>query len=509
MKTLLISVSMALVFTTFTQAKDPMKWGKINPDDLKMTVYANDPTAPAVILSTYGEGNVGPRTEYVRHIRIKILKPEGLKYAAVEIPFRPANRYDHFNQFRAQTFNLSDDGKITVTKLKAGNYQDVYVNPTKSIRTFTFPDVKVGSVIEYEYTLLSYDLIKLDDWYFQSAIPTAYSEYEVSIPRRFDYLVTFQKGRPLDYDEQQQFADRLQWLYSTKTKRAHRELISDKYILYNSPKGTIKVYLTFGETMRFKMTDMPAAKIRKGDPAMNDYVPMVRVHLYLAAGNFPFYYHNILLTTRDDYDTWNRNDWRMERVTGYIAYWLPTWQEATKKWLDNEYLGKRLIKGFGYQPVLDGIVTGGNDDFDKIKKIYGFVHDSIRWNGSFSMYAHTDLDKVLKNRVGNSGEKNLLLIALLRRAGFNTDPVLVRTRNLGRVENMYPVKDQFNNIIACVQSTGGVIYLDATSDESTPNILPGYDAGTTGWLLKKDDYKWVDLGSPEKVIRQNVKMQDI
>lgn len=488
---------MLLVVMGFSAAKaqkEPIKWGKLLPNDTSMSVYVKDPNASAVVLCDFGTADVGPRTEYTRHVRIKILKNEGIKYGYVEIPYKDYDYYDVFSGLKAQTINISPKGKLIKTKAK--DIHDISIDRYNKKKTIQFRDVKVGSIIEYSYMLRSLDLVKLRDWYFQSTIPVIWSEYRVYVSRRFNYLVTFQKGRALDYDEQKGFADQLQWLYNTRIKKAQRELMGKKYVLYESPKGTVKVYFAQGESYRFVMNDMPAFEPGKGVYSFNDYFPVVKVHLYLADGNFPFFYRRILAAAREDYDWRNSRQSYYNSFIGYVAYWLPTWDEATKRWLDSELFGRRLIKGVDAKPVLSKIDPNA-PELDKIKSIYQYVKDNVQWDGTYSMYADRDLNEVMKKKSGSSGEINLLLINLLQRAGVSVDPVILRTKDEGRPENVYPVFGQFNHVIAQVEIGGQAWFLDASGKNSSFTKLPWNVDKATGFLVTKDNYKWVDIVEPK------------
>ena len=509
MKTRIVA-SLAFLFITsgsFVSGSNvPIKWGKILQEDISMKSYPADPEASAVVLCDYGTTTVGPRTEYFRHVRIKILKEEGLKYAQVELPYRFLNKYDDVGQIKAQTFNLNEKGEMVVSKMKSKSIQDIQVDRRNKKKVFTLPDARVGSIIEYKYTIFSLDLVKLHDWYFQTTIPVIWSEYRISVSRRFDYLVTYQQGRALNNDEQKSFAERLQWLYSTKIKKAYRSLIDKDYVLYESPQKTAKVYLIEGQTLRFVMNEMPA--ITKNSPSITDLYSTIKVHLYMAAGNFPFYYRPILLTANEDYDTWDRSQLRTQWLTGYIVYWMPTWEEATQKWLKNDRIGNRLIKSFNFKPVLDNIGVQEDNQQKTVEGIYKYIKENIKWDGTYSFAADRDFDNVLKKKTGSSGELNLMMIALLRRAGLEADPVLVRTSNLGRIENMYPARDQFNHVIAEVKVNGKLICVDATSDSI--NELPSNVQNTTGWLLKREGFGWVSFAKPEsQSLINQVSMKEI
>lgn len=497
MKKRVIYILLLLIVSTgFTVAsRAPIKWGKILQGDINMKVYPSDTSASAVVLCDYGSATVGPRTEYTRIVRMKILKKEGLKYATIEIPYRYFNRYDVFTDLQAETFNVNYKGELVRSKLKNRYIKDVTIDNKHMKKVFTFSDVQVGSIVEYKYTIRSLDFVKLRNWYFQSTIPVQWSEYWVSVSTRFNYLVTFQTGAPLSLDEQKGYADRLQWLYNTKIKKARFALSESKDKLFSSPNTDI--YFAWGRSFRYLMKDMPAIKTNPNIPALEDYYSMVKVHLYLADGNFPFYYRPLLLTSKEDYDA-NENYRDYQRFMGYIVYWLPTWEEANKKWLADERFGMRLIKGFDFKPILDTVMDKGEDQMKTAHNIFDYVKNNVRWDSTYSMFADRDLDFVLKKKSASSGEMNLMVITLLRRAGIKVDPVLIRTLNMGRIENMYPEFHQFNHVIAKVEIGGKTFYLDASNNGSFDQ-LPRNINGATGWVVKKEGANFEVVNGKNKI----------
>src|SRR5579863_6256366 len=127
----------------------------VNPDELKMTSEPLAPGAPAIILYRQVDRDDNGRTSHEnQYYRVKILTEEGRKYGDVEIPFMKG-RNDVVG-IRARTIrpdgSIRDfDGKVfekIVEKSRGAKYV---------VKTFTLPEVQVGSVIEYFYT---YDLME-------------------------------------------------------------------------------------------------------------------------------------------------------------------------------------------------------------------------------------------------------------------------------------------------------------------------------------------------------------
>ncbi|HBX87759.1 MAG TPA: hypothetical protein DEG09_03985 [Marinilabiliaceae bacterium] len=84
------------------------------------------------------------------------------------------------------TYNL-EEGKIIKTKLD--QKQIIYEKKSEhiTIAKIPMPDVREGSVIDFEYEIISDFLFNLQEWYFQKHLPVMYSEYRVAIPECFFY----------------------------------------------------------------------------------------------------------------------------------------------------------------------------------------------------------------------------------------------------------------------------------------------------------------------------------
>ncbi|MEL6251411.1 MAG: DUF3857 domain-containing protein [Bacteroidota bacterium] len=165
--------------------KTETKWGIVPPEDMSMEVYKLDPSAPAVILWDHGtwtpENWEKGKVRLFRHVRIKILKEEGLKYAQQEIRYQQGEK---LGGFRAQTLNWNF-GKMRAipSKVETKALPPDSLDGGDVIKSFTFPDVEVGSIIEYRYSLVAEAFDELKPWYFQSELPTRWSEVQT---RGFD-----------------------------------------------------------------------------------------------------------------------------------------------------------------------------------------------------------------------------------------------------------------------------------------------------------------------------------
>ena len=124
----------------------------ISPEELRMTTEPLAPGAPAIILyrevdrDDSRQGSVHENNYY----RTKILTEEGRKYGNIEIPF--LKNIEEVSHIRART--IRSDGSIVDFDGKVFEKSLVKTRGLRYLaKTFTFPAVEAGCIIEYSYTL--------------------------------------------------------------------------------------------------------------------------------------------------------------------------------------------------------------------------------------------------------------------------------------------------------------------------------------------------------------------
>ncbi|HZQ95533.1 MAG TPA: DUF3857 domain-containing protein [Candidatus Sulfotelmatobacter sp.] len=147
-KTIFTCLGIALAVAPYTA------WGvgfqPVSPDELKMTSEPKAPGAPAIILFRQVDRDDRGQTAHEDvYLRIKILTEEGRKYADIEIPFY--KQQGNIGNLHART--IKPDGTIVDFTGKAFDKSIVKTRGAKYMaKTFTLPDVQVGSILEYYYT---------------------------------------------------------------------------------------------------------------------------------------------------------------------------------------------------------------------------------------------------------------------------------------------------------------------------------------------------------------------
>jgi hypothetical protein len=498
----ILTLLLVLMFPVILSSqKAPIKWNEIPMEDLKMTTYEIEPSAPAVVLCDYGQISFDWRQYknifvfYDRHVRIKILKPEGAKYARISIPFHNM-LYEKLGiknaiEIKAKVYNLSDNGKLVGRKVKSKDIQ--YRDSTNSIRIaeFTFPDVKPGSIIEYDYQKPTLDLIQPESWYFQRDIPTRLSELRMRVPEAFEYLFSTQNISDFDIQE--------------KT--------------YPVRSGIP------GMQIRFVKNNVESFDCQKFITKPEDFIEKINIHLDLAKDERIYNYYQLLITTYNDYDTYTPFQRRnMKYPAEYIVYKLPSWEKVNTDLLESERFGLPLSSSWDYQTYLNQMTANKITQQDQMVAIYNYLRKNMKWTGEYNMklkqVSNTGLSSIyakaenklinkksladpFQNKEGTSSEINFLLIYFLNKAGIETCPVIISTRNNGKIDKDIPESKQFNHVLACAKIGKEQFLLDATDSLRPYNILDINDLNSTGYVVKRKEFGWIPITN-EKITETSI-----
>jgi hypothetical protein len=122
-------------------------WPSISPEDLKMTNIAEQPGASAVILFRQEFYNDRDNKFWI-YRRIKVLTEAGRKYADVELPYL-RGRFK-ITEIKART--IHSDGTVIDFEGKPLDKIIFKAHGFKAhVKTFTLPDVQVGSILDIRY----------------------------------------------------------------------------------------------------------------------------------------------------------------------------------------------------------------------------------------------------------------------------------------------------------------------------------------------------------------------
>ncbi len=410
-----------------------------------MKIYPNDTVAEAVILCNFGTSkisyvkNKGFILEFTNHTRIKILKKGGLKFADIQVRlYSSRNGVDEgMGALKAQTYNL-ENGKVAISKLSKKDVFDEDKSKHWKVKKFALPNVKVGSIIEYRYTITS-DFFYIKPWYFQSSIPVIWSEYRTITPEYFEFKRFF--GRYI----------------SPNISESNTTTESDM---------TIGSYLV--NTNRYVYKNLPAFRIE-------DYI-----------------------TTPNDYLAKVEFEHRSTRIPGRpVESFTSTWNQICHKLMLRDDFGNDLNRHGIVKDLSEQIKQDAGEN-EKVVAAYSAIAKNMNWNGLNGIYAETTLKSALNDGEGNIAEINLLLVNLLRAVGIESNPVILSTRSNGKVNRYYPKQSSFNYVVAQAIIDGKSILLDASRDFLKPGELPFNCINGEGMIVISNNAKWINLRSKEQ-----------
>jgi hypothetical protein len=415
----------------FAQEKNKIKFGDVSEKDFTNKIYSIDKNANAVVIADIGSSNIEGNNKawfslrYKHFKRIHILNKNGYDIANVSISlYADGSDEEQLDKLRAVTYNL-ENGKVVETKLDIKNnvFKDK-VSKSRVVNKFTFPNVKEGSIIEYEYTIVSDYLTNLQPWEFQGAYPHLWSEYNLSLPAFLGYVFLSQGYKTFDIKSKEQHNESFQIADSRGAGATERFSFNSNVDDY---RWVIKNVLPLKEENYTSTLDNHIAKIE----------------FQLSEYKDPLRYRNI----------------------------MGTWPTLTEDLLNSEIFSLQVNKENGWlKDMMAPLINTTGSNADKAIKIFTYVQNNFTCINHSRFSMDQTLKGLVKTHSGNVAEINLLLTAMLKYAAIETDPVILSTRSNGYTFSMYPILSKFNYVICRTIIDGKTYYLDA----SEPNIGFGH-----------------------------------
>jgi len=179
MKNFILLAVVLSAISTFGQINPKTKWGQVSQEEINYTQVDFEKDAGAVILYETGLTRIQWGSyETTLYRRIKILNENGIEAANQEIKYYSYKNQEKILSIKAQTINF-ESGNPVLSEVGKDAYFDTQQNEFWSTRKFTFPNVKVGSIIEFEYKIEDKGINYIDAWRFQHKYPTLYSMYDI------------------------------------------------------------------------------------------------------------------------------------------------------------------------------------------------------------------------------------------------------------------------------------------------------------------------------------------
>ncbi len=497
-----VSILLVLVVGTWLTATAQeavnMKFGKPTKEELSMTTYEKDTNAYAVVLCRLTDVEYTVQTssylvDYREKCRIKVLKPTGAKYAKVVVPYQkgmsvgnnisglrtsfmsiPMNRISGNSAFQEQDGSMSEgvfgtDGdemvedvkatafnqegsKVVKTSLGRNDIVNTKIDEHNYQLEFTVPNVKEGTVIEYEYTIHSQLFWELRDWYAQCEIPVVYAKLDMNIPN---------------------------------------------FLIFNIEDHGIQrlAYTCTAGSMKYKVESDPLA------------TPMTVV-----TNHYVYVGRDLSGLSKDDY-VWNVKDYwagitaelKQYRLRGMSQMeYASTWEKIDQMLLDDDNLGQQLGSQSPLRSELEAAkVSDIANVRERMAAVCKLVLGKVKWNGTYRLGTTNNSSVTLKNGTGSNADINMLLVQSLREVGLKAYPAVLRTRDEGMLPYNFPSFSKLNTYVVAVQiSNNTFAYVDGSSNDCYIDALaPQLLVERARVVIPDNKSQWVNL---QKVSRPKV-----
>lgn len=453
-----IVILITLLFPTFLFSQN-YKFGKVSLEELQEKVYPLDSTAPAAILYSERETRfdyTGDRGFFLvdeYFVRLKIYNQEGFDYATKTIPlyYDTATNQEEVTTLKGVTYTL-EGNEIVKTKLEKDRIFNEKTNKYWNQTKFTMPNIKDGCIVEWQYTVESPFIGKLDEYVFQTYIPINKVVAKISIPEYFVYN-TKTKGYQIIPMEKEKKDRTITYSYETFNTRG-----------YTKPVEKVNSSATFTENI-FNIEINKMSALQKEPYAGNIHNFASGLVFELAMTKYP---------------------------NAPFKTYATDWEAVTKNIYESESFGEQLKDKNYFEDDLQLALSGKASESDRLNAVFNFVRSKIKYDGYKGLGTDGGVKKAYKNGVGNLTEVNLNLVNMLRYAGFDANPVLVSTVDNGIP--LFPSRSSFNYVIVSVNTTQGKVLLDASNAYTPINVLPEETLNFQGREIHKDGTsEWINL----------------
>ncbi|HQI82285.1 MAG TPA: DUF3857 domain-containing protein, partial [Deltaproteobacteria bacterium] len=154
---------------------------------------------------------------------------------------------------------------------------------------------------------------------------------------------------------------------------------------------------------------------------------------------------------------------------------IPDWQTVSR-WYWNLSKPRLAANTSDMAAMVKKITRGKRTRKEKVEAIFFWVSQEVRYLGIVAEseapgYEPHDVSMTFERRAGVCRDKAALLVAMMRLAGIEAYPVLIRNGPKMDVEVPQPY---FNHAIACVKNPDGTYLLMDPTDENTKDLFPAY-----------------------------------
>lgn len=383
------------------------------------------------------EGSIVAVMDY--HIRMKFFDDTDPEASLITIPYYFKDNLEQISQIEGITYVPSG----REIKINERDIRTVNLNSRYNVKEFRIPSVTEGAVAEYRYTIKRRYIEELPPFYMSHEVPTMAARLTITYP---SYL-----------------------RYKTRVENYERKIAND--FVYTDTSSVPKIF-TIPQpapitTERWMAYNIKPTKSAPFITTLNDYRAKIKFLM------------NEFGIPRQSLDTsWDVVVAKMRRKTNPLA----VIRDNRLAWQKGDSLAKRMPSS-SLETIQDSV--------------FHYLNRKVNFTGANSPYSTVHDTTVLAGAPHDQAAINETLVAMLRGAGIEADPVLLSSRKSGKIDMEFPIFYQFNAQIVRSVINGNSYLMDASYPNSEPGLIPVEMYHSPGVLLQDTDYGWMDI-NPQK-----------
>jgi len=170
--------------------------------------------------------------------------------------------------------------------------------------------------------------------------------------------------------------------------------------------------------------------------------------------------------------------------------------EINKDLLRHENFGEFLSQSKRKaKTITDTMKLASKPLIEQAKIIDRFVKTNYSWDDNCEIFTTKSPKDFLRSKKGNSAEINLFLAGMLNSVGIEAYPVILSTRDHGKIKIKYPFTDFFNYVVVCAIIDSSSYLFDATEPLSNFNEISARCLNGTGLIINKKEENWLQFKS--------------
>lgn len=464
------------------QEKSSYQFKKVTETDFKWPIAIADSSAGVVVLADVGRTEFIGNDEgtfslvYKRHKRVLIKK---FHYTGEDDLILYLEKGEKGPE-KLQSLDITDyyleNGAISEKKYDTKEQiRNINQQLGNSIgRSITYSQ---DCIVDMSYTIQSYYIANLRSWNFQTTVPCLYSEYSVSIPDIIGYATLRLGTIPLE------------------TIKADNRMQSFATRKFAGPAGYETGGVSHDALYNVNVLMHDRKWILRNAPAI--VIDFNRATLQSQVNSVEFQWNEI-----------RNNNQAPQSV-------MDDWKSVRERLLAQEYFGLSYLNENNWlEDTVAHLTKGLVGAEEKARFCYRWVRDNFKCTDQSEIYLTNGLSlkNIFQNKKGSVSDINLLLIAILRKAGIQANPVLLSWRTSGAIYFDYPMMHKFNYLIVEANLMDKRVLLDAAEPLLGFGLLHPECYNGPAWVIEQEQVRKLNLSADNYLEEQqtiaNLKVND-